>query len=162
MPTPEWRQTFMSINIITTALVGAGAAGGWMVFSVVPPSSVLALQGIFHSPSSSHIPLSDQTSHTSALPCLCLTPYSLTSWGFISCFVLASWSISPNNGLTCPATILDLVATHFHILSTAPWNPSPPLNLHPRWKPFCMIFVVSAKNFRENRRAVLTSITAPT
>lgn len=90
------------------------------------------------------------------LPHTCLS----ASWGSSSCFVLASWSVSPNTGLTFLSTILDLVATHFHILSTDPWNPLPSVNLHPRLKPFCMFSVVSAKNCRENRRAVLTSLMA--
>lgn len=43
------------------------------VFSGIAPSSVLALQGIFHTLSPSHIPLSDQTSYPLALP----PPYTM-------------------------------------------------------------------------------------
>lgn len=64
-------------------------------------------------------------------------------------------SISPNTGLTSPSTILDLATTHFNNLSTASWNPSPPLNCYPKLKPFCTFAAVSAKNCKEDSRAVL-------
>lgn len=54
---------------------------------------------------------------------------------------LARWSISPNSGLTSSSTILDKMAPHFNILSTAPQNLFPLLHLYPNLKPVLLYLI---------------------
>lgn len=54
---------------------------------------------------------------------------------------LARWSISPNSGLTSSSTILDKMAPHFNILSTAPQNLFPLLHLYPKLKPVLLYLI---------------------